>query len=212
MMGGRSKGLLVAVLVVALLFLPIWLVQRNAAHVYDEVTLTPKTPVALVFGAGLKNGGTEPSDVLDDRLRAASWLYEEGRVERILVSGDNRFESYSEPDVMRRTLVERYGVPEEDVYTDYAGRRTYDSCKRARDQWGVEHATLVTQAYHLPRAIWTCRSLGVEAVGVSASLQTYVEAEWYQVRELLATYKAVLDVWILSPDVIGGELEEDLDP
>lgn len=162
--------------------------------------------VAIVFGAGLKEDGS-PSDVLKDRLITAAELYWDGKVDKILVSGDNSLEEYNEPEAMANYLIGTQGVASDDVVLDYAGRRTYDTCARAHEIWGIEDAVLVSQEYHLPRALFTCQKLGIESIGVSATRQAYVYDDLYQARELLATYKAVLDVYLLRPDFIGGEKE-----
>jgi vancomycin permeability regulator SanA len=149
--------------------------------------------------------------VLNVRLKVAAELYRTGKVKRLLVSGDNQTTSYSEPDAMRRALVTDYGVPAADVYADYAGRRTYDTCIRARKLWGIEKALLVSQDFHLPRAVWTCRMLGIESVGVSASLQRYVKELQFARREILADYNAFIDVYLWSPSYVGGAPEKNLD-
>ena len=162
---------------------------------------TEGTQVALVFGAGIgKNGG--PSDALYDRLTVASQLYKAGKVTSILVSGDNSREDYNEPEVMRETLENAFAIPADIITEDYAGRRTYDTCVRAKEIFSVTHAILVTQEFHLPRAIYTCNSLGVESVGVSASLQPYVFADFYEVREYAATLAMFVDLYLWSPAYI----------
>lgn len=195
---------------VTVLVFPLVLIAHERSHINTLQTVSAERRVAIVFGAGLKNA-TTPSDLLRDRLTVAADLYRSNKVDRILVSGDNRFVDYSEPDVMRDTLVRQEGIPLEDVFADYAGRRTYDTCKRAHTIWGVERAVLVSQAYHLPRALWTCRRFGIDGVGASASLRPYMRNDAFRTRELLAWYKAFLDVYLLRPSVIGGERETDLD-
>jgi SanA protein len=97
------------------------------------------------------------------------------------------------------------GVPREDLVLDYAGRRTYDSCYRAKAIFGVERAVLVTQGFHLPRALYTCEGLGLEAVGVAADRRDYLRSGWYQVRELAALVRAWLDLNLFRPVPILGE-------
>ncbi len=172
--------------------------EANRIFTVDEVEAQP---VALVFGAGIsKNGG--PSDALYDRLTVAAQLYKAGKVSEILVSGDNSTEEYNEPDVMSQTLQKAFKIPSEAITADYAGRRTYDSCIRAKEVFGVENAILVTQEFHLPRALYTCKALGVDSVGVSASLQPYVLEAYYTKRETLALYKMLMDLYLWSPDYI----------
>ena len=194
--------------VFALFVLSPWIIRSWAFDkIFERDEVVGISEVAIVFGAGLKEDGS-PSDVLKDRLITAAGLYWAGYADKILVSGDNGVESYNEPEAMANYLIWWQGVPEADIVLDYAGRRTYDTCARAKEIWGLESAALVTQEYHLPRALFTCEKFGIESIGVSATLQPYVYDDLYQVRELLATYKAVLDVYLLRPAYIGGETEE----
>lgn len=199
----------IALVLALLLALPLrtFLSARDAMALVAEDA--PEAPVAVVFGAGLRRDGT-PSDVLRDRLKVASELYALGKVKRILVSGDNRFEDYNEAQAMHDTLVEDFGVHPGAIAVDYAGRRTYDTCARARSIWAVEDAILVTQTFHLPRAIWTCERLGIRSFGVSASLQPYVKETSFMFREIPALLRAWWDVYVSPPDYVEGEFEEDL--
>jgi SanA protein len=124
------------------------------------------------------------------------------------MSGDNRFVDYNEPGAMREYAL-GLGVPEEDIVLDFAGRRTYDTCYRAREIFGLEQAILVTQAFHLPRALYTCNHLGVEGVGVPADLRDYRrEAQFYwQGRETPATLVALWEIHVTRPLPVLGEPE-----
>ncbi len=200
----------VAVIVIAtLLAIPV----RTFVSARDKMALSPEdapeAPVAIVFGAGLRRDG-KPSDILRDRLTVAADLYRQGKVKRILVSGDNRFEAYNEPQAMHDALVEEFGVDPGALAVDYAGRRTYDTCARARSLWAVEDAILVTQAFHLPRAIWTCERLGIRSAGVSASLQPYAKGTSFLLREIPAILRAWWDIYVVPPKHVEGEFEEDL--
>jgi SanA protein len=163
--------------------------------------------VAIVFGAGLWRNGTA-TPVLVDRVTTAANLYLTGKVEKLLMSGDNRFVEYNEPAVMRE-LALSLGVPDEAIVLDYAGRRTYDTCYRARDIFNVTEAILVTQAFHLPRAIYTCDRLGINSLGVEADLRQYRWASLviWNTREVLATLAAVWDVNIGHPVPVLGDKE-----
>jgi SanA protein len=167
----------------------------------------PARRVAIVFGAGLWRNGTA-TPVLQDRVQTAADLYFAGKVEKLLMSGDNRFVDYNEPAVMRE-LALSFGVPEEAVVLDYAGRRTYDTCYRAKAIFGVTEAILVTQAFHLPRAIYLCNLLGVDSVGVEADLRVYRKFSvlYWNLRELLATVAALWDVNISHPVPVLGSPE-----
>jgi len=154
----------------------------------------PVADVALVFGARVSESG-DVSWPLRWRLQTASDLYKEGRVRRILVSGDNRWTSYNEPLVMKRWLMDN-GVPENRIACDYAGRRTLDSCARANRLWGIEDKViLVSQSYHLPRALFLAKSWGMDALAVPADRGTFRRD---LIRERIARVKAWLDVNILK--------------
>lgn len=167
----------------------------------------PSQRVAIVFGAGLWRDGS-PTPVLRDRVETAAALYFAGKVEKLLMSGDNRFVYYNEPAAMRSYALE-LGVPDEAIVLDYAGRRTYDTCYRARDIFGVQQAILVTQAFHLPRALYLCNQLGVSAVGVPASQRVYRRSSlfYWNMRELPATLIALWEVHVSHPLPVLGNPE-----
>ncbi|WP_307717855.1 vancomycin high temperature exclusion protein [Streptomyces sp. V4I23] len=156
----------------------------------------PAQDVAVVFGAGLWNG--RPTPYLAHRLDAAAELYRAGKVKVVLVTGDNSRVEYDEPDAMRTYLTER-GVPDGRIVSDYAGFDTWDSCVRAKEIFGVERAVLVTQGFHIRRAVALCRSAGVESYGVGVAEPH--DATWYYggVREVFAAGKGSLDA-LLRPD------------
>ena len=185
----------------------VWLSNAYAARIYESIDDLPgkdTPPVAIVFGAGLTRSG-EPTAVLYDRVAIAAELYQRGLVNKLLLSGDNRFENYNEPEAMRRTAI-RLGVPDEDLVLDYAGRRTYDSCYRAHEIFGVQRAVLVTQAFHLERALYLCEALGIDGVGVKADRRNYAggaQTAWL-VREAIATLGAWVDVNLTRPTPVLG--------
>jgi SanA protein len=169
-------------------------------------TIDP-VPVILVFGAGLKWDGS-PTVILQDRVRTAADLYFAGKASVLLMSGDNRFVDYNEPAAMRNYAL-TLGVPDEAIVLDYAGRRTYDTCYRARVIFGLKEVILVTQGYHLPRALYTCNLLGVEAKGVPADQRKYrqMSLAYWQLREIFATLVALWDVHISQPLPVLGDPE-----
>ncbi len=194
------------ILFLCLALLP--LLWRRAVRVYYErqihtPTAAPTEHVAIVFGAAVYGNG-RLSTVLRDRMEAAITLYHNGNIQKILVSGDNSADNYNEPAAMMAYAVER-GVSPQDIQPDYAGRRTYDTCYRARDIFQLDSAILVTQEFHLPRALFTCRFLGIEAAGVSADFRPYRGARWYEIRETAATLVALWDVIRQNPPAILGE-------
>lgn len=147
---------------------------------------------ALVLGAGLRDDGS-PSDVLRDRLDEALALHREGRVGRILVSGDHRSAAYDEPNAMRRYLEQR-GVPPEAVFMDHAGLDTYSSVWRAKNVFGATRILVVTQRFHLARAVFVARALGMEAEGRAADRRPYRGMIWLELREVASRTKALADV------------------
>lgn len=170
---------LVAVSVIALALLlvvaagyKLWIDMRTRDMIYEQGdTAIPNRHVALVFGAGLNRRGG-PSRMLYDRVATAADLYIAGKVNKLLMTGDNTTANHNEVEAMRQTAVE-LGVAGEDIVLDYAGLNTWDSCYRAREIFSLEEAILVTQRFHLPRALHTCNELGVEAIGVVADRQPY---------------------------------------
>lgn len=146
----------------------------------------------LVLGAGLRPDGS-PSPVLEDRLSEALELYLAGRAKTILVSGDHQTHVYDEPNAMRRWLEDR-GVPPAAIFMDHAGTDTYSSVWRARHVFGASRIIVVTQRFHLPRALWMARSMGIEAEGAIADRRLYRGAAWFEAREIVSRTKAVIDV------------------
>lgn len=195
-----TRSLLLAGALAALPFaLLAYVDAATAEHRFEARSDVPHARVALVFGAGVRADG-RLSPMLADRVEAAVELYRLGQVQKLLMSGDNSRPDYDEVTAMRRYAVDR-GVPERDITLDYAGFSTYESCYRAREIFGVQRAVLVTQRYHLPRAVYTCRALGVDATGVgTADWERYPAVmPRYSFRESLATLKALVDVHVTRP-------------
>ncbi|MFE3325011.1 vancomycin high temperature exclusion protein [Streptomyces sp. NPDC059176] len=156
----------------------------------------PAHDVAVVFGAGLWNG--RPTPYLAHRLDAAAELYRTGKVKVVLVTGDNSRAEYDEPDAMRAYLIRR-GVPDARIVSDYAGFDTWDSCVRAKQIFGVDRAVLVTQGFHIRRAVALCNEAGVDSYGIGVDEPH--DATWYYggTRELFAAGKAALDA-VFEPE------------
>ncbi|MFF9360987.1 SanA/YdcF family protein [Streptomyces griseoluteus] len=177
-----------------------WLYASTADRLRTAADV-PRTEVAVVFGAGLWNGG--PSPYLARRLDAAARLYRAGRIEAVLVTGDNSREDYDEPSAMR-TYLGRHGVPAERIVSDYAGFDTWDSCVRARRVFGVHRAILISQTFHIRRAVALCEAAGVSSYGLG--VEDRHDATWYYggTREVFAAGKAALDAAFRpSPQFLG---------
>ncbi|UCG24385.1 MAG: YdcF family protein [Chloroflexota bacterium] len=192
---GRLRGCLILLIAISLLLLlPFFLrqiVSRYYASSIHDAAGVPTRKTAIVFGAAVFSGD-RLSTVLRDRMDTAIELYRQGFVGELLVSGDGASSRYNEPEAMMNYAV-RNGIPEEDILTDAGGRRTYDTCYRARHLFGVQDAILVTQRFHLPRALFLCGFLDIEAVGVPADQRLYRGARWYEFRETAATLVALAD-------------------
>ncbi|MBA2895979.1 SanA/YdcF family protein [Nonomuraea soli] len=170
----------------------------------------PYSPTALVLGAGLYSG--RPSPMLARRLDITAELYHAGKLRAVLVSGDNSRVGYDEPSAMRDYLTAR-GVPAERIVLDYAGFDTWDSCLRARHVFGADRVTVITQRFHLPRAVALCRTAGLETFGVGDdSARRWPEPTYaYAARELFASAKGLADAVLRSDPVFPGPRETSLE-
>lgn len=196
------KRLLILALAVVLtpLLLVAYVPAATFMRSYDDPATVPTEPVAIVFGAGIRGGGGL-SPMLADRVQAATDLYRAGKVRRLLMSGDNSSASYDEVTPMRRFAMAR-GVPAQDITLDHEGVSTFDSCYRAHEVFGVTKATLVTQRFHLPRALYTCVQLGIDAVGLGTpDWGVYSDGLMfnYTLRESLASLKAIWEIHVSHP-------------
>lgn len=199
--GKRPRRFLLLFIAVsgAALTLMYWDVVRHGKPIVADPKQIPAMPVAIVFGAGYSNRHG-PGAVLFDRVQSGVELYRSGKVRKLLMTGDNGHVGYSEPAAMRRCALS-LGVPDRDIVMDFAGFRTYDSLWRARDVFGVRQAVLVTQRYHLPRALYLAHALGLRVVGYPADRAGgygAVEGPMHR-RELLAIENAWLEVNLLHP-------------
>ncbi len=174
----------------------IWARGSAAGRIYSAEQLgeVPATAVALVLGAEVSRDG-RPSLFLKARLDLAAQLHQRGVVQTLLVSGDGADPTQDEPAAMREYLLAA-GLPAGDIVTDDKGFDTYRSCKRAREVFGAQQLLVVSQRYHLPRALAICRALGIEAVGVGDDSASRYTRVWRRgvLREVAAGIKAVWDV------------------
>jgi len=209
-LGALSK--IILIVAAALIILP--LLSRLATTLifqrdhYTAQTVAPRR-VAMVFGARIYTLD-RPSAMLADRVATGVDLYKAGKVEILLMTGDNSMADYNEPEAMRRYAV-RLGVPNEAIVLDYAGRRTYDSCYRAKHIFQLDEAIVVSQAFHLDRILLTCDALGVKALGVAADYQRpngYSRASmtYSTAREFPATLVAMIDLIARPLPILGDPL------
>ncbi|NOZ48543.1 MAG: hypothetical protein GXP37_00665 [Chloroflexi bacterium] len=196
-------GTIVVVLALGVLLWAYADVSLRYRHLIVSPEQITEPAVVLVLGAGIYPDGYL-STVLSDRMLTAIELYKSGKARRLLLSGDNRFVHYNEPGAMA-AFARTYDVPESVLALDYAGRRTYDSCYRARYIFGQQRLIVVSQSFHLPRALYLCQSLGIDAVGVVADRRVYQARVWFGVRETVARVRAWFDMHVLHPFVVGGD-------
>jgi SanA protein len=204
-----KRGLLLLLLIAVIAFAFV----HFRVHSYDNRIITnmneldtsrwARPRVAIVFGASVYGNG-DLSPILEDRVDTAIELYRAHKVDRILVSGDNRHRSYNEPKAMQEYLV-THAVAPQDVVVDYAGRSTYETCMRAKDVFGLQRAVLVSQGYHLPRALYIANSLGLDAVGMAGDLRLKPKVDYQGFREWAAEIKAYLNLNYFPPDVLLGD-------
>ena len=184
----------------------LWMILAVSGRIVSpEEAALQEADCILVLGAGVREDGT-PSQILAARLDTALSLYEEGVSSRLLMSGDHGREEYDEVNGMKRAAVEA-GVPSDAVFMDHAGFSTYDSLYRARDIFQAEKIVIVTQRYHLYRALYIAGALGLDAVGVPAQGEEYSGQTYREVREWAARTKDVVNViWKPEAAVMGDAI------
>ena len=170
-----------------------------------EIKIEEPPRIAIVFGAGVRSDG-RLSNVLYDRVLTAVELYRAGRVRKILMSGDNPTHSYDEPTAMKEAAVQ-LGVPAGEIVLDFAGRRTYDTCYRAREIFEIKKAILVTQEFHQARALYLCNNLGVDSVGITANRRRYAGERSWAMREFFSVFSAWFEMNFMPFAPIGGRKE-----
>lgn len=190
----KYKAVIFVVLGIALLIgiaavsLSVYMVKATEKSVFTADTFKndEKADCILILGAGVKDG--KPKPMLRDRLLTGIELYKSGAADKIIMSGDHGRADYDEVNVMRAFALEQ-GVRAEDIFLDHAGFSTYDSVYRAKNIFGAENIIIVSQKYHLYRALYIAESLGVKAAGVSADLNTYGGQLKRDIREITARDK-----------------------
>ncbi len=180
-----------------------WIEHRAAAFVFDDLEELPANQVGLVLGTSERGRGGGPNPYFTHRMDAAIELYRAGKVHHLLVSGDNGRTSYNEPMAMRTALIAA-GVDSSDITLDFAGFRTLDSVVRAREVFGQEHFTIISQRFHNERAVYIAQQLGIDAVGYNATDVDIAQGLRTQLREKLARTKVFIDLLLgVEPHFLG---------
>jgi SanA protein len=177
--------------------------SAGEGRIYLRASEVPQTRVALVLGTAPTVAG-RPNSYFVNRIAAAAELYRAGRVQKILVSGDNGRRGYDEPTAMKKALVQR-GVPAEDVTCDFAGFHTLDSIVRAKEVFGLESCVIVTDDFHLSRALYTAQQKGLRAIGFQTRPVSSAMSTRLQIRELGARVLVWMDCKVLNsqPKFLG---------
>lgn len=186
-----------------------WILTRASDRIFTNAAATPENDVALVLGTSrLAGDGISANPFFHGRLDAAAELYRTGKVKHLLLSGDNSRVGYDEPTWMREELVKR-GVPASATTLDYAGFRTLDSMARAKLVFGLSRCTIVTDDFHLARAIFLAQAQGVEAVGCQSVPVSWARSKKTRIREFASRTMACLDVYVLhtKPHFCGPSIE-----
>jgi SanA protein len=186
-------GLAIAILAgTGMLGISWWRVSRCSALAHDDAADLPVRKVALVLGCSPRLGDGSMNWFFNNRIDAAAQLFQSGKVEYLLVSGDNRFRTYDEPTEMKKALIV-HGVPAAKIICDYAGITTLDSVVRAKAVFGQESVTIVSQRFHNERAIYLARAFGVDAIGYNAPDVPLASAPRTYLREIFSRQRAWLD-------------------
>ncbi len=195
------SALLIALLVIGSNY---WIVHSTAAQLYSQVNQIPSGKVGLVLGASPTTRFGTTNLYFRYRMEAAAQLYKAGKINHLLLSGDNHQKGYDEPSEMKKYLI-RLGVPAAAITLDYAGFRTLESVVRAKEVFGQTQLTIISQAFHNQRAVYLARQKGIKAIGFNARDVSGRYSLKTRFREVLAKFKAVLDVWVLrtQPRFLG---------
>jgi SanA protein len=186
----------------------LWIVKITDSRVFKDTNALPENDVALVLGTAstLRDGIVNPH--FKARMEAAAYLYQEGKVKHLLLSGDNHTKGYDEPTSMKEALL-NLRVPESAITLDYAGFRTLDSVVRAKEVFGLSRLTIITDDFHVNRALFLCRYYDIDAVAYSAEEVPFGLSANTRFREVAARIKAVMDVYVLNtqPRFLGEKVE-----
>lgn len=178
----------------------VWIALSTASRLYDQVKKVPKKKIALVLGTSKRVASGYTNLYFDYRMKAALELYRAGKVQKVLVSGDNGTQHYDETTDMRDYLIAR-GIPSRNIVCDYAGFRTLDSVVRARFVFGQDDFIIVSQKFHLQRALYIASQKGINAIGYIAKDPAHRASYWkIMLREYFARVKAVLDCKVLGTE------------
>ena len=190
------------------LFLSSWVISNSTKeNVYTSLDKIPYNKVGLVLGTSQYLAGGRKNLYFYYRMEAAVQLYQAGKISYLIVSGDNRHQSYNEPEAMKNELVKR-GIPEKTIFLDYAGLRTLDSVIRCKEIFGQDKFTIISQKFHNERAIYIAKYYNLDVIGFNAKDVTSPAGLKTKAREFLARFKMLLDLYIThtQPRFLGEKV------
>jgi SanA protein len=202
---------LTSIILALLGVLTVYLINLQVASystdkIYKNVAEVPNdSSVAIVLGAKVWDDGSL-SHALLDRVTTGVELYKAGKVKKLLMSGDNPSADYDEPTAMKGEAIKQ-GVPETDIVSDFAGRRTYDTCYRAKEIFELKKAVIVSQEFHLARSIYLCENIGVESVGFIANRRKYLGENYWAFREFFSVFSAWFEMNFIPFEPVSGKKE-----
>ncbi len=187
-----------------IILINIKVVNFSKPYLYHDVSATPKNYVGIVLGTSKYKVKGGINSFFQYRINAAVELYKQGKIKKILVSGDNSTKSYNEPEMMRASLIKK-GIPSKDIVLDYAGFRTFDSMIRSKEVFNQHKFTIISQKFHNERAVFIAQKYGMDAVGFNAQSPNEKYTFKTRYREYLARVKMFLDIYILNtrPKYLG---------
>lgn len=204
--GKRIMGIFISLIIIVILTISITISVVNSykKYIYNIEDIPSGNDAIIVLGAGVRSDGT-PSDILADRLETSLEVFKAGLGNTFVLSGDHGREEYNEVRAMKDYIM-KDNIDEKIIFMDHAGFSTYDTMYRAKEIFKVDKAVIVTNEYHLPRALYIARKLGIDAYGVKSDIRGYQLMDSYKKREILAQIKDFLYVNILKPKpVLLGE-------
>lgn len=198
--------LLITFLGISIVLTSFWIDHKAKGKTFDSIDEIPKNKVGLVLGTGKYTSNGSINLYYKYRIDAAVTLYNSGKVDYLLISGDNSSKNYDEPTEFKNDLIAQ-GIPPEKIYLDYAGFRTLDSVVRAKEIFGQNTFTIISQKFHNQRAIYLAKSYGIDAIGYNAKDVMGAYGLKTQLREYLARAKASLDVFFnVEPKFLGKKI------
>lgn len=184
-------------LLLFIILIPNWLILSSTrSRISSDVSQIRKTDAGIILGAAVYSD-KRVSHIVNDRIESAVELYKTGKIEKLLISGDHSEKYYDEVNTIKFWLLKN-GIPEKDIYMDHAGFSTFESISRSRNVFHLQNAVIITQAFHLPRAVYLAKQYGISAQGFVADQRSYKNIRWFIIREALARVKDFFYVHVIN--------------